>query len=72
MSEFSVEYVESNLAKIANLYFKNGFVLVENVFSMDESAEMKNEMDVIIANLNLESSPKSIFSTEDENKVFQI
>jgi hypothetical protein len=72
MSDFCVEYSESNLAKVADLYFKNGFVLVENVFSVDETVEMKKEMDVIIADLNLESSPKSVFSTEDENKVLQV
>ncbi|KAI6175825.1 hypothetical protein M3Y97_00731500 [Aphelenchoides bicaudatus] len=68
MSEFVVEYSETNLARVAEIYDKNGFVLVENVFMEQETEEMKREMDKIVDSLDLESHPKSIFSTEDQNK----
>jgi len=68
MSELAVDYSDGNLSKIAEIYENNGFVLVDNVFNGNETEEMKAEMDKIVGQLNLEQHPKSVFSTEDENK----
>lgn len=69
MSDFSVSYSEENLARLAEIYAHNGFALVEDVFTTEETEEMKHEMDKIVESLDLEQHPKSIFSTEDQNKV---
>lgn len=65
---FSVEYDGSNLTRIADLYSQNGFVLVDNVFSIDEAVEMKREANKIVDALDLDSAPKSVFTTEDANR----
>jgi hypothetical protein len=69
MSDFSAQYSEENLARVAELYAMNGFVLVEDVFTAQETEEMKLEMDKIVDSLDLERHPKSIFSTENQDKV---
>lgn len=69
MSEFAVDYNDENLGKIRDLYSKNGFVLIDNVFPENETDEMKLEMAKIVEGLNLDNHPKSVFSTEDADKV---
>lgn len=69
MSVFSVEYSDANLPRMAEIYAENGYVLVENVFTEKEADEMKTRMDEIVDKLNLDQHPKSVFSTEDHDKV---
>jgi hypothetical protein len=69
MSKFAVEFSKENLPKIQQIYEENGFVLVDGIFTEQEADEMKREMSKIVDNLNLEASPKSVFSTQEEDKV---
>jgi phosphoribosylformylglycinamidine (FGAM) synthase-like enzyme len=69
MSKFAIEFSKENLPKIQQLYEENGFVLIDGVFTEQEADEMKREMSKIVDNLNLEASPKSVFSTQEEDKV---
>ncbi|KAK5978485.1 Phytanoyl-CoA dioxygenase domain-containing protein 1 [Trichostrongylus colubriformis] len=47
---------------------ENGFAVIENVFTNDELTEMKNEIDRLITEIDLNEHPKSVFSTYDEDK----
>ncbi|RMX45409.1 hypothetical protein pdam_00015714, partial [Pocillopora damicornis] len=50
-------------------YEKNGFLVIENFFSLEEVEEMRNAMYDIVEKMNLEDHPKSIFTTgEDQTK----
>lgn len=51
------------------MFSDNGYVLVENVFTEQEADEMKTRMGEIVDELNLDQHPKSVFSTEDQDKV---
>lgn len=48
---------------------ENGYAVVEDVFSEDELAEMKAEIERVIDGVDLDQHPKSVFSTYDEDKV---
>lgn len=68
-SAFSVEYSDASLPRMVKMFSDNGYVLVENVFTEQEADEMKTRMGEIVDELNLDQHPKSVFSTEDQDKV---
>jgi len=55
--------------KLAELFNENGFVVVENVFDEKAVREMQEEMRLIVDGMDPDEHPKSVFSTEDEEKV---
>ncbi|CAH3154855.1 unnamed protein product [Pocillopora meandrina] len=52
-------------------YKKNGFLVIENFFSLEEVEEMRNAMYDIVEKMNLEDHPKSIFTTGENQTKFR-
>lgn len=48
---------------------KDGFVVLEDVYTSEEIDEMKQEMRKIVDSMDLEGQPKSVFSTYSDDQV---
>ena len=64
-----VDLKSENFSNLYNLYKENGFVRIDGVFTESDLAEMRQAMDKIVDEMNVNEHPKSVFSTYDENKV---
>ncbi|KJH43206.1 Phytanoyl-CoA dioxygenase [Dictyocaulus viviparus] len=49
-------------------FHKNGYVVIEDVYSAEELNEMKTEINRLITEIDFDEHPRSIFSTHDENR----
>ncbi|KAJ1362870.1 hypothetical protein KIN20_022577 [Parelaphostrongylus tenuis] len=47
---------------------KNGYAVIENLYTVDEVSEMKREINRLITEIDLDQQPKSVFLTYDENQ----
>ncbi|KAI6239700.1 hypothetical protein M3Y99_00562800 [Aphelenchoides fujianensis] len=66
-SQATIKY-GANLSELERIFDANGFVLIEDVFTEAEADEMKAEMERIVAGINPEDHPKSVFTTDDEER----
>uniref|UniRef100_A0AC34F2S1 Uncharacterized protein n=1 Tax=Panagrolaimus sp. ES5 TaxID=591445 RepID=A0AC34F2S1_9BILA len=57
-----------NISNLHNLFKENGFVRIDGVFDEGELDEMRQAMEKIVDEMNVDEHPKSVFSTYDENK----
>ena len=69
---FTVKYSDDECALGADLvprFSHFGFALIEDVFSVEDIAEMQAEMACIVDAIDVESAPKVVFNASDEKKV---
>lgn len=57
------------MTSYVELFEKNGYAVVEDVFNETEIQDMKREISKIVDAFDFETIPKSVFSTEEEDKV---
>ena len=70
-------HVETVSCEELNMWFhqllqfkKDGYLVIDGFFSVDETDEMRRRMDEILENMDLSDHPKSIFTTgESQIKV---
>uniref|UniRef100_A0A158PBT5 Phytanoyl-CoA dioxygenase domain-containing protein 1 n=1 Tax=Angiostrongylus cantonensis TaxID=6313 RepID=A0A158PBT5_ANGCA len=46
----------------------NGYAVIENIYTVEEISEMRNEVDRLVTEIDLDQQPRSVFMTYDENK----